>query len=48
MGNSKIQGSQMGNSKMKYSNMEGKGIYYCNDGDRYEGDWRNDKMEKFN
>ena len=24
---------------------EGKGIYYWNDGDRYEGDWKNDKEE---
>ena len=24
---------------------EGKGIYYWNDGDRYEGDWKKDKKE---
>ena len=24
---------------------EGKGILYWNDGDRYEGEWRNDKKE---
>ena len=25
--------------------MEGKGIYYSNNGDRYEGDFRNGKFE---
>ena len=25
--------------------MEGKGIYYYNNGDRYEGDFKNDKRE---
>ena len=25
--------------------MEGKGIYYFNNGDRYEGEWKNDKRE---
>ena len=25
--------------------MEGKGIYYYNNGERYEGDWKNDKRE---
>ena len=24
---------------------EGKGIYYYNNGDRYEGDWKNGKRE---
>ena len=24
---------------------EGKGIYYWNDGDRYEGEWKNDKKD---
>ena len=24
---------------------EGKGIMYYNNGDRYEGDWKNDKKE---
>ena len=28
-----------------YDLREGKGIFYINNGNRYEGDWKNDKYE---
>ena len=30
---------------MRNNNKEGKGIFYYNNGDRYEGDWRNGNKE---
>ena len=31
---------------MKNGNLEGKGIYYYKDGNRYEADWKNDNEVK--
>ena len=38
--NSKIEFNKFQNLKKKLK--EGRGIYYYNDGERYEGDWKND------